>query len=141
MKGKSISLTHNNLATILGVPRTNLQRYTTNDWVEFQGMTLWHQFAKCVAILPSNISISPKIPSSPLKAASFIISSPTTFFLGVAYMNTSPISTFSSFGAFLTRSNLILHFTLLGTWTHVSKRRMALFLMVSTSPSFLNILK
>ncbi len=37
MKGKSISLTLNNLATILGVSRTNLQRYTTNDWVQFQG--------------------------------------------------------------------------------------------------------
>ena len=37
VKGKSISLTLNNLATILGVPRTNLQRYTTNDWVQFQG--------------------------------------------------------------------------------------------------------
>jgi hypothetical protein len=34
------------------------------------------------------MSISPKIPSSPLKASSFIISSPTTFFLGVAHMNT-----------------------------------------------------
>jgi hypothetical protein len=40
VKGKTISLTLNNLANILGVPRTNLQCYTTNDWVQFQGYDL-----------------------------------------------------------------------------------------------------
>jgi hypothetical protein len=37
VKGKNISLTLNSLANILGVPRTSLQRYTTNDWMHFQG--------------------------------------------------------------------------------------------------------
>ena len=35
VKGQTISLTLNNLANILGVPRTSLQRYTTNDWMQF----------------------------------------------------------------------------------------------------------
>jgi hypothetical protein len=37
VKGKTISLSLNNLANILGVPCTNLQCYTTNDWMQFQG--------------------------------------------------------------------------------------------------------
>ena len=37
MKGKSISLTISTLATILGIPCTNLQHYTTNDWMQFEG--------------------------------------------------------------------------------------------------------
>jgi hypothetical protein len=37
VKGKTISLTLNILATILGVPRTSLQCYKTNDWMQFQG--------------------------------------------------------------------------------------------------------
>ena len=37
MKGKSISLPHSTLASILGVPRTGVQRYTTNSWVQFEG--------------------------------------------------------------------------------------------------------
>ena len=40
VKGKTISLTLNTLATILGVPRTSLQHYTTNDWMQFQGYDL-----------------------------------------------------------------------------------------------------
>uniref|UniRef100_A0A2N9EYC7 Putative plant transposon protein domain-containing protein n=1 Tax=Fagus sylvatica TaxID=28930 RepID=A0A2N9EYC7_FAGSY len=35
--GKSISLPHSTLASILGVPRTGVQRYTTNSWVQFEG--------------------------------------------------------------------------------------------------------
>uniref|UniRef100_A0A2N9IDN7 Putative plant transposon protein domain-containing protein n=1 Tax=Fagus sylvatica TaxID=28930 RepID=A0A2N9IDN7_FAGSY len=37
VKGKSISLPHSTLASILGVPRTGAQRYTTNSWVQFEG--------------------------------------------------------------------------------------------------------
>jgi hypothetical protein len=37
VKGKNISLTLNTLANILGVSHTTLQRYTTNDWMQFQG--------------------------------------------------------------------------------------------------------
>ena len=37
VKGKSISLSHSTLASILGVPRTGAQRYTTNSWVQFEG--------------------------------------------------------------------------------------------------------
>ena len=33
VKGENISLTLNNLANIIGVPRTSLQHYTTNDWM------------------------------------------------------------------------------------------------------------
>jgi hypothetical protein len=37
VKGKTISLTLNNLANILRVPRITLQCYNTNDWMQFQG--------------------------------------------------------------------------------------------------------
>jgi hypothetical protein len=37
VKGKSISLPHSTLASILRVPRTGVQRYTTNSWVQFEG--------------------------------------------------------------------------------------------------------
>jgi hypothetical protein len=37
VKGKSISLPHSTLASILGVPRTGVQRYTANSWVQFEG--------------------------------------------------------------------------------------------------------
>uniref|UniRef100_A0A2N9GBK7 Putative plant transposon protein domain-containing protein n=1 Tax=Fagus sylvatica TaxID=28930 RepID=A0A2N9GBK7_FAGSY len=37
VKGKSISLSHSTLASILGVPRTGVERYTTNSWVQFEG--------------------------------------------------------------------------------------------------------
>ena len=37
VKGKSISLPHSTLASILGVLRTGVQRYTTNSWVQFEG--------------------------------------------------------------------------------------------------------
>jgi hypothetical protein len=37
VKGKSISLSHSILAFILGVPRTGVERYTTNSWVQFEG--------------------------------------------------------------------------------------------------------
>uniref|UniRef100_A0A2N9H1R8 Putative plant transposon protein domain-containing protein n=1 Tax=Fagus sylvatica TaxID=28930 RepID=A0A2N9H1R8_FAGSY len=37
VKGKSISLPLSTLASILGVPRTTIQRYTTNSWMQFEG--------------------------------------------------------------------------------------------------------
>jgi hypothetical protein len=37
VKGKFISLTLSTLASILEVPRTTIQRYTTNSWMQFEG--------------------------------------------------------------------------------------------------------
>jgi hypothetical protein len=37
VKGKFITLPLSTLATILGVPRTSIQRYTTNSWMQFEG--------------------------------------------------------------------------------------------------------
>jgi hypothetical protein len=36
VKGKFISLIISTLASILGVPRTSIQRYTTNSWMQFE---------------------------------------------------------------------------------------------------------
>ena len=88
VKGKNISLTLNNLANILGVPRTSLQRYTTNDWMHFQGYDPLESICQMCGILTSNMSKSPQVLSSPLKADSFIISSPLTSYLRVALMST-----------------------------------------------------
>ena len=37
VKGKFISLILSTLASILGVPRTSIQRYTINSWMQFEG--------------------------------------------------------------------------------------------------------
>ena len=37
VKGKFISLTLSTLASILGLPRTTIQRYTTDSWMQFEG--------------------------------------------------------------------------------------------------------
>jgi hypothetical protein len=37
VKGKFITLPLSTLASILGVPRTTVQRYTTNSWMQFEG--------------------------------------------------------------------------------------------------------
>ena len=37
MKGKFISLTLSTLASIFEVPRTTIQRYTMNSWMQFEG--------------------------------------------------------------------------------------------------------
>ena len=37
VKGKFITLPLSTLASILGVPRTNVKRYTTNSWMQFEG--------------------------------------------------------------------------------------------------------
>jgi hypothetical protein len=37
VKGKFISLSLSTLASILGVPRTTIQRYITNSWMQFEG--------------------------------------------------------------------------------------------------------
>jgi hypothetical protein len=37
VKGKFISLTLSTLVSILGVPRTTIQCYTTNSWMQFEG--------------------------------------------------------------------------------------------------------
>ena len=101
VKGKTISVTLNTLATILRVPRVTLQCYSTNNWVQFQGYEPLDSMRQMCG--NPNISKKPKgrkITNSPLEVDFFIISSPTIYFVEVAHMNTYPILTFSSYGVF-----------------------------------------